>query len=473
MLLDPEGRVVECNLAACQRRGLATCAPLGRDWLDAYHPDQREAATTALRAAMQRGLVVFESIELDTRGLAIPVEISLRRIELEGETLFVATSRDRTDQRRLEEQLLQSQKMEAVGRLASGVAHDFNNLLTVIRGVASYLADVVGPDHELSEPVSEIDEAAARAGRLTQQLLAFSRRQVLLPEEVDVNVLLQEMARMLGRLLPGSIQLGLDLHDEPLVVRADPGQLEQVVANLAVNARDAMPDGGRLRLSTTPDAATGRAEPMVRIRVEDDGVGMDEFTVQHVFEPFFTTKEKGKGTGLGLSTVYGIVQQSGGFLEVHSQPGRGTRLDVLLPRVSGESPAVPPEATSDATQLAGTERVLVVEDEDALRQLVAGALRRHGYEVFVARDGAEALAVADRLDHLDLLVSDIDMPNVAGPNLAAALRAQRPDAKVLFMSGYADAPRLSGLDLDDSTQYLPKVFTPDQLLRRVREVLDP
>ncbi|ALA60458.1 PAS domain S-box protein [Nitrospira moscoviensis] len=380
-----------------------------------------------------------------------------------------------------EAQLRQSQKMEAVGRLAGGVAHDFNNLLTVIRGYSELILTRLAPTDPMHREMEEVKKAADRAAGLTGQLLAFSRRQFVSAKVVDLNAVIMNMDGMLRRLLGEDIiELCADLDQQLGSIKADPGQIEQVIMNLAVNARDAMPTGGRLTIETR-NVTIGkgpRRETMVLeegsyvlLAVRDTGHGMNEETQSHLFEPFFTTKEKGKGTGLGLSTVYGIVKQSGGTIGVESKQGRGTTFKIFFPRVD-EAAQRADVGTGAAGHARGRETILLVEDEPAVRGLVHEALRLHGYTVLVARHGIEALLTgAKHLGPIHLLLTDVVMPQMSGPEVAEKLTAVRPDMKVLYMSGYPDHPVFSQ-GVKRETAFLQKPFTPNVLMQKVREVLD-
>jgi two-component system cell cycle sensor histidine kinase/response regulator CckA len=378
---------------------------------------------------------------------------------------------------RTQEQLRQSQKLEEIGLLAGGLAHDFNNLLSVI---LSY-AQLAGEDMDLADPrredLEEVRKAGERAAELTRQLLAFSRCRTFDPRPLDLREPVRSMERMLGRLLPGRVRLAV-VHGSPLGnVLADPGHAEQVLLNLAVNARDAMPGGGTLTIETSnvvlapAEAASVGAPPgaYVALTVRDDGVGMDAETRARVFEPFFTTKEIGKGTGLGLSTVHGIVRQSGGVIRLESEPGKGTVFTIYFPDVGGTTPAV--AATSlpaPALALQGTETVLVVEDEEQVLALVRTILRRAGYEVLEAQSAGDALLIVEQhAGPIDLLVTDVQMPRLLGAELARRIAPHRPSMKVLYMSGYAAAPDPG----ESEVAFLQKPITPDALCRKVREVL--
>jgi len=391
------------------------------------------------------------------------------------------TQRDVTELKRLEEQLRQAQKMEAVGRLAGGVAHDFNNLLTAILGSTELLLGGLPGANPLREDAEEIRRAAERAAALTRQLLAYSRRQVLKPEPLNLNTVVAEMDRLLRRLIGEDVVLVTALAPDLGTVRADPGQIEQVIVNLALNARDAMPQGGRLSVATTNieldpayvgDHAGAKAGPFVLLTVTDTGTGMDPETTAHLFEPFFTTKEVGKGTGLGLATVYGIVKQSGGYITVYSEPGQGTSFKIYLPRVPEASP-VPKGPTAPRESTRGTETILVVEDEPAVRSLSRRALEGSGYTVLAAATGADALELAERHDGpIDLLVTDVVMPGMSGRELAEQLAPRRPGLRVLYMSGYPGDAVVQRGGLAAGVAFLQKPFTPDGLARQVRAVLD-
>jgi len=380
-----------------------------------------------------------------------------------------------------EAQLRQSQKMEAVGRLAGGVAHDFNNLLTVIRGYSELILSRLAQGDPTQREMEEVKKAADRAAGLTGQLLSFSRRQFVSAKVVDLNAVIMNMDGMLRRLLGEDIiELCADLDPQLSSIKADPGQIEQVVMNLAVNARDAMPTGGRLTIETrnvTVDKGPPR-EPIVldeghyvMLAVRDTGHGMSEETQSHLFEPFFTTKEKGKGTGLGLSTVYGIVKQSGGTIGVESRQGRGTAFKIFFPRVD-EAARKTEAAGATESRAHGRETILLVEDEPAVRGLVHEALRLHGYNVLVARHGIEALLTgAKHMGPIHLLLTDVVMPQMSGPEVAEKLTTVRPEIKVLYMSGYPDHPVFSQ-GVKRETAFLQKPFTPNILTQKVREVLD-
>jgi signal transduction histidine kinase/ActR/RegA family two-component response regulator len=383
------------------------------------------------------------------------------------------------ERQRLEEQLRQTQKMEAIGTLSGGIAHDFNNLLTVIRGYARMVLDKVEHDPAMRADVEQIDEAGARAAALTSQLLAFSRRQVLQPKIINLNVLVTNLDKMLQRLIGEDIELVTHTDRALGSVQADPGQIEQVIMNLVVNARDAMPRGGKLTLETANvslDMSDAREHvevvpgSYVMLAVSDNGIGMDAETKAHIFEPFFTTKDRSRGTGLGLSTVYGIVTQSGGTIWVYSEMGKGTTFKIFLPRVHEQAELFGSGQRPAATK--GTETVLLVEDDLQVRKLARSILARSGYTVCEAENGAEALKVCEAEGTLHLLLTDVVMPGMSGRDLAAKVVEQRPEIKVLYMSGYTNDAIVHHGVLDTGISFLQKPFTPTALAAKVREVLD-
>ena len=387
---------------------------------------------------------------------------------------------DVTEQRATERQFAQAQRLEAVGRRAGGVAHDFNDLLSVILAYAGFVSDELRESDPILRDVEEIQAAAERAAALTRQLLAFSRRQVLEPEVLGLNLVVGELEGMLRRLLGEDIDISVRLAPELGGVRADPGQLEHVLMNLAVNARDAMLRGGTLTLETATvelDEVSarerGEIEPgrYVMLSVSDTGGGMDAATRERIFEPFFTTKEPGKGTGLGLATVHGIVRQSGGSVRVLSEPGRGTTFEVCLPRV--DEPVVVPLSRSSSVPATGGETVLLVEDEDAVRRLTVRILGGAGYRVLAAANGGEALLLCERHGaEVDLLLTDVVMPLMSGPELRDRLASLAPGLRTLFMSGYTDDAIGRHGALEPGARLLAKPFTAAELTRRVREALD-
>jgi two-component system cell cycle sensor histidine kinase/response regulator CckA len=390
---------------------------------------------------------------------------------------------DMTQHNRLEEQLRQAQKMEAIGRLAGGIAHDFNNLLTVIKGYTGLLLESLDTQHSLRKDVEQIEKAAERAASLTRQLLAFSRKQVLQIEVLDLNSIVANMDKMLRRLIGEDIDLITILHPFLERVQADPGQIEQVIMNLAVNARDAMPHGGKLTIETTNiewdegytrhhiDVTPGR---YAMLAISDTGSGMDPETQSHLFEPFFTTKEQGKGTGLGLATVHGIVNQSGGHIQVYSEPNQGTTFKIYLPAIKTTPELVNQQRQESVAPWQGSETILLVEDEDAVRELTLQILLDAGYTVLEASHGEEAIQVAQKYGGtIHLLLTDVVMPGgVSGPQLVAHLASQQKNIKFLYMSGYADDAVIHHGRLEPGTHFLQKPFSSNTLVRKLREVLD-
>jgi two-component system cell cycle sensor histidine kinase/response regulator CckA len=413
-------------------------------------------------------------------GRVVDVETATHVIDYGGEQAELTVIDDITGQRQLEEQLRQAQKMEAVGMLAGGVAHDFNNLLTIITGYSQLILNTLSEHDPNHHSVEQIMLASERAAALTKQLLAFSRRQVLQPKVIDLNKLMSSLGTMLRRLIGEDIDLRMILGDELGRVCADPGKVEQVIMNLVINARDAMPKGGTLTVESRNvdlDSAYAaqhiavKTGPYVMLAVSDTGIGMDAATKQRLFEPFFTTKGSGQGTGLGLSTVFGIVKQSGGTVEVYSEPNRGTSVKVYLPRV--DRPVLGESERLHRTARPGNETILLVEDDDMVRNLVRETLRREGYTIVDADGPAEARKKSDQLKGpIHLLITDVVMPKVNGRELADQLTRKRPELKVLYMSGYTDNAILNAGLLRRDVAFLQKPFTPAALAEKVREVLE-
>ena len=401
------------------------------------------------------------------------------------QTIRLIRERTRTRQaqaelRESQERYIQAQKLESIGRLAGGVAHDFNNLLTVINGYSEIALGKLADSDPLRAPINEVRKAGERAAQLTQQLLAFGRKQVIRPRPVDLNSVVQECEKMFSRLVGEDIDLTNRLSQQPAMVLADPSQIHQVLMNLVVNARDAMPDGGRLLIETALveiDAAraAGRAEitpgPVVRLSVSDTGHGMDERTREHIFEPFFTTKGLAEGTGLGLATVYGIVKQSHGWIDVYSSPGKGARFEIFLPRIAAEA-AIAKPTTSQGAPARGSGTVLVVEDEAEVRAFAASALASYGYRVLEAADGHDALALLDRhTTPVHVLLTDVVLPGMNGRELADRIRASRPEIAVVYTSGHTDDVIAHRGVLDHDVAYLPKPYTAEEVAAKIRETL--
>jgi two-component system cell cycle sensor histidine kinase/response regulator CckA len=481
VMIDAAGRVTYTTPSADRHFGWERGDLIGQRAIDFLHADDIAMLTPRVADSLRTpGEPV--SAELRVRhadGTYRTIEgMAVNRLHEPAVAGIVVNARDVTERRLLEEQLRQVQKMEAVGRLAGGIAHDFNNLLTAILGYCNLLLEDLPPDNVMRSDLEEIRKAGDRAAALTRQLLAFSRRQMLQPQTIELSALVAELDKMLRRLLGEDIDLVMALAANLPAIKADPASIEQILINLAVNARDAMPAGGRLTIETTsvelhgaylgvhPAVIAGR---YVMLAVSDTGEGMDAATRARVFEPFFTTKGQGKGTGLGLATVYGLVKQSGGYIWVYSEPGHGTVFKVYLPPIEI---AAGRETDPDDRTRSGSETVLVVEDEDAVRALGSEVLRRHGYAVLEARDALEALRVVERhQDLIDLMVTDVVMPHMTGRDLADRIREARPSLKVLFMSGYTDHAVVYR-ELSAGVPFLQKPFTPDTLARKVRAVLD-
>jgi two-component system, cell cycle sensor histidine kinase and response regulator CckA len=398
----------------------------------------------------------------------------------EAADVLEVIAEDVTEQRALENQFRQAQKMEAVGRLAGGVAHDFNNLLTVISGYTEVLLERTQAHHPLYPKIQAIHQATERATSVTRQLLAFSRKQMLELKVVDINAIVIEMERLLRPLIGENVELETRLTRDLGRTRADAGQIEQVMMNLVVNSKDAMPGGGRITIQTENahlhKDELSREHPYIHpgsyvvLSVSDNGHGMDKETQARIFEPFFTTKEKGKGTGLGLSTVYGIVKQSGGYILVDSQVGQGTSFRIYLPRVEEAAEITGPVQVRQAPK-GGCETVLLVEDEESVRQLVRELLEAQGYQILEAENGEEALRIAGTHSEIDLLITDVVMPGMSGRELSARLCASHPHTKLLYLSGYTEDAIVHEGALDPGTAFLQKPFTLQTLSRKVREVL--
>jgi PAS domain S-box-containing protein len=485
--IDHEGRITEFNPAAEHMFGWAREDVMGRQIGETIIPP---SLRDRHRQGFSRYLTTGESTILGRRlqlsavhvdGREFPVELTVYRVAYPGPPTFSAFIRDLTESRRLEEQLLQAQKMESVGRLAGGIAHDFNNLLTAISGYSELALDDPEVTPRVKADLEQVVIAAARAAELTGQLLAFSRRQVMQPVALHLGAELQNITPMLHRLLREDVNIVTSIDPAVGYVLADPGQLTQVILNLVVNARDAMPTGGTVTVEARnvdldAEYAQGHADvapgPYVMLSVTDTGVGMDEATRARLFEPFFTTKELGKGTGLGLATVYGIVKQSGGHIWVYSEPDHGTVFKVYLPRVEAAS-GVRLEPLEAPASGRGTETILVVEDDAGVRGFVRAVLEARGYRVLFAASPAEAIGVAGEYEgQIRLLLTDVVMPGMSGVELARRLTDLEPGLKVLFVSGYTENTIVHHGVLNPGVSFLPKPFSADALALRVRQELD-
>jgi PAS domain S-box-containing protein len=474
-------RILAVNEAAIARYGYSESEFLALTIRDIRPAEEQGRLEQELARRPDEGAIRTGVRHRAKDGRLFEVDLVARPLEFAGRRARLVLARDVTAQRHLENQLRQSQKMEAVGQLAGGIAHDFNNLLTAILGSTQLLLQATPPGDVRREDVEEIRNAGLRAAELTRQLLAFSRRQVLAPKVLELNAVVANMDKMLRRLIGEDVELATALHAEAGAVNADPGQLEQVLLNLVVNARDAMPGGGRVLIETTRvllrDELVERRHRLppgdyVCLAVTDSGLGMDESTQAHLFEPFFTTKEVGKGTGLGLATVYGIVKQSGGYIWVYSEPARGTTVKVYLPRVPGA--AEPPLPAPEPPPLrGGHETVLLVEDAAPVRTLARRSLEACGYTVLDAADGPSAIELSARHPGaIAVLVTDVVMPGMSGRELAERLAPTRPAMKVLYTSGYTDDAMVRQGVLNAGVAFLQKPFVPDSLARKVRDVLD-
>ncbi|MGA8754522.1 response regulator [Candidatus Deferrimicrobium sp.] len=490
VLIDPDtGRVLEFNETAHRQLGYSREEFASLSIGDFEARESKEEIEQKLHNVLKGEYVEFQTNHRTKEGEIRDVLVTKRFITLNGRPVVHAILQDITEKRKAEEALSQSvealrqsQKIEAVGRLAGGIAHDFNNLLTVIIGYCELMELKIEEGNPLLQDLQEIRKSADRAAALTRQLLAFSRRQILQPKVLEIDTVVPEMDKMLRRLIGEDVNLVTLLGAGAGKVKADPSQIDQVIVNLVINSRDAMPDGGTITIETATielDQDFVRRHggawpgPHVMLSVSDTGCGMDPETLSKAFDPFFTTKEKGKGTGLGLSTVYGIVKQSGGCLYAYSEPGRGTTMKIYLPLVTGET--APKDERGDARyddRLHGSETILIVEDDDTLRKLGSSILEGYGYTVLSVGNGEEALQLLnDRPDIPSLILTDVVMPKMGGRELSDRIKAIHPGTRVLFMSGYTDHAIVDQGVLRAGVLYLPKPFTPKGLARKVREVL--
>jgi PAS domain S-box-containing protein len=485
IIIDLEGIVEYVNPAFELVTGYSPSEAIGQSLDPFSNADYEDTVHREILATLHQGRVwhgQFTSYRKDGTSYTEEATISPVRNEQQEISNYVYLKRDVTHQRQLEEQLRQSQKMDAIGQLAGGVAHDFNNLLTAIMSYAGLALEMIPENHVVKEDLEGIQRTAERAAALTRQLLAFARRQVAQPRVIDLNELIVGMNKLLRRLIGADIEL-ITLPGQSLgKVYMDPGQFEQVLVNLVVNARDAMPDGGKLSIETTNTCldesytqhhAGVSPGKYVVLSVSDTGMGMTKEVMDHIFEPFFTTKEVGKGTGLGLATCFGIVAQSRGHIGVYSEPGVGTTLKVYLPYVGAwDNGNLTPDA--QVVLPGGTETVLIVEDETTVRDLAARVLRQRGYRILEATNGEEALRIIDDTpgQHPDLIVTDIVMPRMGGKELVLHLNKRNITARVLFISGYTDNAVVTGDLLESGSDFLQKPFTPEQLAHKVRQVLN-
>jgi two-component system, cell cycle sensor histidine kinase and response regulator CckA len=484
-LVTPDGLLLDMNRAGLEMIGVENLEQIvGRPVINLVHPDDRDRYLEMHRVASggSPGRLEFRVIgpsgeERWVDSHVVPFDASTDTGEAQPAVLSVTS--DVTERKHLEDQLRQSHKMEAIGLLAGGIAHDFNNLLTAIGGFTELVLQTFDDRDARRGDLQEVANAAQRAAALTRQLLAVSRRQILEPSVLDLNGMVADVQKLLRRTIPENIDLQLDLCPVLDPVRADRGQIEQVVLNLAINAGDAMPQGGELRVATETvdidEAWAHRHPPMpagryVRLAVSDTGTGMTQETQAHIFEPFFTTKERGKGTGLGLATVYGIVKQSDGFIWVSSQAGRGTTFEIYLPVV--HEAAEPPVQIAPAADVGGgSQTILLAEDDGAVRRLARDILANQGYKVLDARDGDEALAIARRYPNvIHLLLTDVVMPGLSGRDLAVRLTVERPNVRVVYTSGYTENVMMRS-GFENGLTLLATPFLAADLLRKVKETL--
>jgi two-component system, cell cycle sensor histidine kinase and response regulator CckA len=483
-LVDTSGRRLYNSPSYEKLLGYSTDELAKTSAYDQIHPDDREKVKQAAEQARRSGQgrpVEYRLRHKDGHWLTLESTASVVKDGHGNIEKLVIVNRDITERKQLEEQLYLSQKLEAIGRLSGGVAHDFNNLLGVIIGYSEALEARIPENDPFREAVDEIQKAGKRAASLTQQLLAFSRKQVLEPKALGLKIVIGELEKMLRRLIGEDIDLKIILPEKLGTIRADRGQIEQVLLNLVVNARDAMPQGGKLTIeaanSELSQSDVNRFRYVtpgryVTLRVTDSGCGMDSELQSHIFEPFFTTKEKGKGTGLGLATVYGVIKQSGGYIWVDSEPGKGTTFRIYLPQVQESPEAAIEEKPRAKLALTVSRTILVVEDEQSLRKLTRSILAEAGYFVLEARDALQAIQLSKETSAaIDLLLTDVVMPGMSGPQLAEELSPRRREMTVLYMSGYTDGALAAHGALEPGISVLHKPFTRDQLLRRVEDTL--
>lgn len=483
VVLDASGEIQVFNKAAEQITGYMRHELFGRNWFEVFVPmDKYPQILKAFQKSMQNGMPrIFESPILTQSGEER--YIAWRNTDLLEDSRIVGSilyGVDISDRKQLEEQLLQSQKMEAIGQLAGGVAHDFNNMLSVILGYSELIKSKLPAENPLLKDVLEIEKAAIHSRDITRQLLAFSRKQIISPKTIDLNSLITQTQKTLSRLIGEDIHLrflpGKNLGE----VRFDPSQMDQILVNLAVNARDAMPDGGMLTIET---ANIYLDEDYCRLHIEcrpgryvlmmmsDDGIGMEKQVLSHIFEPFFTTKEVGKGTGLGLATVYGIVRQNGGYIEVYSELGQGTTFKIYIPRIMEKDEVR--EKSEEASLVSGSGTVLLVEDDDMVRRMTSAMLKKIGYNVVAAQTPMDALSFCEKEDVcIDILLTDVVMPEMSGKELRDKIKRILPNIKVLFMSGYTADVILHHGVMDDGVYFVQKPFSLNDLARKIRDAVE-
>jgi len=475
-VIDKEtGRIVDVNETACKMYGYSR-----EEWLKMKNTDVSAEPDETRKATKETPETISVRYHKKKDGTVFPLEMTLNTSDLKGRKVIICTARDITERKKLEGQFHQAMKMETVGRLAGGIAHDFNNILAVILSYSGFIIEDLKEDDPMREDAQEIKDAGNRAAALTRQLLAFSRKETTQPKILNLNNIVQNLDKMLRRIIGEDIEFATIPAEDLSDVKADPGQIEQVLANLAVNARDAMPDGGKLTIETqnvyldqeyADNHLTVMPGSYVMLAVSDTGCGMDAETLSNIFEPFFTTKEIGKGTGLGLSTVYGIVKQNNGYILAYSEPGEGTTFKIYLPRIEDavktvERDEIPVES------LQGSETILLVEDDEPVRRITRRVLERQGYKIIEASDGVEALFECERHEgEIHLLLTDVIMPKMSGRELAKNLQKSHPDIKVLYMSGYTDNAIAHHGILDEGVIFIQKPFTKNDLLQKVREAL--
>ncbi len=483
-VLDLDGKVTLANHCLAGLLDSKIDEIVGRPFTDFVPPDELQHFMESFNPGIVQGISVHgvETHLVLPDGSRIAVSCGWSPLRDAGKIIgLVGTVEDITERKRMENQLLQSQRLESIGRLAGGIAHDFNNLLTAILGCAELGEEELPPDHPAQAMLKDIRQAADRAANLTKQLLAFARRQIIKPTVVNANEIIGSLEQMIVRLIPENVALLTLPQDDLHNFQVDPGQFEQILINLVVNARDAMPDGGRITIETQNvilDREYARHQndvtpgEYVMVSVSDTGTGLDDAIRTHIFEPFYTTKEKGVGTGLGLATVYGVVKQAGGHIQVESERGAGTTFKIFVPRAKSTEQVRPPSLAAPRT-MHGDETVLLVEDESSVRTLAASTLKGFGYRMLVAESGDEALRIANgHSGKIALLLTDVIMPNMSGRQLADRLTAERPNTKVLYSSGYAEDEIAHHGMLEPGIAFLAKPFTPSALAQKVREVLD-